>query len=140
MKGLGKELAKIAIYAVGIFLSVVALAFLGFLIPRFDWGYPDGEMRFAGLSKSEVLEKVARECPREVQNKIRISVGDGGRASNNLYFDSVALAERDGRVRNTRYMGVNFRQRFALSYYQVLEFDANGIVVSQRVARTIDGW
>lgn len=66
--------------------------------------------------------------------------GDGGTVSNNLYFDSAALAERDGRVRNTRYMGVNFRQRFAVSYCQVLEFDANGIVVSQRVARTIDGW
>ena len=96
-------------------------------------------MRFAGLSKSEVLEKVARECPREVQNQIHISVDDGGRASNNLYFDSAALAERDGRVRNTRYMGVNFRQRFAVSYYQVLEFDANGIVVSQRVVRSIEG-
>ena len=37
-----------------------------------------------------------------------------------------------------KYLGVNYRTRMASTYFQILEFDARGIVVAQRACRYSD--
>lgn len=55
-----------------------------------------------------------------------------------LFFASLSEAENDPEIRSAKYLGVNYRTRMASTYFQILEFDARGIVVAQRACRYSD--
>ena len=53
-------------------------------------------------------------------------------------FRILSEAENDPEIRSAKYLGVNYRTRMASTYFQILEFDARGIVVAQRACRYSD--
>lgn len=108
------------------------------LISVADFGYPGGEMDFMGLGKNEVLKTVWEKCPRVFsEREMRLSA-TGKNCAENRYYASLAEAENDPEIRSAKYLGVNYRTRMASTYFQILEFDARGIVVAQRACRYSD--
>lgn len=95
-------------------------------------------MDFMGLGKHEVLKTVWEKCPRVFsEREMRLSATEKNCAENR-YYASLSEAENDPEIRSAKYLGVNYRTRMASTYFQILEFDARGIVVAQRACRYSD--
>lgn len=115
-----------------------AFSLAAHLVSVADFGYPGGEMDFMGLGKNEVLKTLWEKCPRVFsEREMRLSA-TGKNCAENRYYASLSEAENDPEIRSAKYLGVNYRTRMASTYFQILEFDARGIVVAQRTCRYSD--
>ena len=122
-------------------LLAAALLVLWFFIARLDFGYPGGEINFVGMTRSEVLEFVAKECEKNSSGKIILSIPQGMSCKCTMYkyYNTLGEIPADENIMRSRFLGVNYRSRMMSNYQQELEFDSNNIVVRQKISRYLDG-
>ena len=121
-------------------LLCILLAFLSFLAyycyTGIDWGYPDGEISFVGLTKEDVAKKLGGiKSIYNGTSKIVVAIN----GDNYKYFDKPDDILKNEFVSKSNCWGVNYKSHKRVFYLQILIFGDDGRVKSQYIKKYWDG-